>query len=69
MDKSFVLRFNRTPRNYSEEIIQMVYKLLKLTFFFHLVAGLMLLSNNAILASNSVENQNQTIVNANEWAI
>lgn len=68
IDKTFVLRFNRTPRNYDETIIYQMIYFLKLTFPCHLVGGLFLLSNNAILQSNSFENENTTIVSINEWS-
>lgn len=43
--------------------------LLKLIFPFHLVGGLIWLSNSAILASDSVENTNETVIAANKWAV
>lgn len=58
IDKIFVLRLNKTPMNYDEKIISVQMYLLKLTFPFHLIGGLFLLSNSAILQSGSVENQN-----------
>lgn len=69
IDKAMVLRFNKTPRNYDETIINKMIAFLKLTFPFHLIGGLFLLSNNAILQSESVENKNENIRAMNEWAI
>ena len=39
-----------------------------MTFPCHLVGGLFLLSNNAILQSESFENQNDTIDSINDWS-
>lgn len=69
VDKTLVLRFFRTPRNYDESIIYKQIFFLKLTFPFHFIAGLILLSNNAILQSDSVENQNATIRKVNRWGV
>lgn len=69
MDKMFCLRFNRTPKNYSEDIITKKFYFLKLTFLFHFIAGLILLSNNGILQSESVENKDANIRAINTWAV
>lgn len=69
IDKALVLRYNKTPRNYDEAVIYKMINFLKVTFPFHLIGGLFLLSNNAILQSDSVENQSQVVVDMNKWAV
>ena len=69
VDKSFVLRFNKTPRNYDETIILKQVQFLKLTFPFHFVTGLMQLSLSPILESNSVAHKNETVLAANKWGV
>ena len=69
IDKTFLLRFNKTPRNYDERIVYYMIYLLKLTFPCHLVGGLFLLANNAILSSHSLENTNETIDSINKWSL
>ena len=69
VDKSFVLRFNKTPRNYDETIILKQVQFLKLTFLFHFVTGLMQLSLSPILESNSVAHKNETVLAANKWGV
>lgn len=69
IDKTLVLRFYRTPRNYDERIIKKQMSFLKLTFPFHFIGGLIFLSNNAILQSNSFENKNATVNSINAWSV
>ena len=69
VDKILVLRFYKTPRNYDERIIRKQVSFLKLTFPFHFIAGLIFLSNTAILQSNSFENKNETVNAVNAWAV
>lgn len=67
MDRWFVLRFYRTPRNYNESMITKLINLLKLTFPFHFVMGLSMLSQGSILTGTSKEDL--TSLNAlNSWA-
>ena len=69
VDKTLVLRFFRTPKNYDERIINKQISYLKLTFPFHLIGGLFFLSNNGILQSDSFENKNTTIIAVNKWSV
>jgi len=66
-DKWLVLRHYQTPKNYDENIILRQVKYLKYTFIFHFGMGLWMLSNNAILSSESFENKNETINSINKW--
>ena len=69
IDKWLVLRFYKTPRNYDETIIKKQLYFLKLTFPFHLIGGLILLSNNAIMSSDSIENKMELVNSVNKWAV
>jgi len=66
-DKWLVLRHYQTPKNYDENIILTQVNYLKYTFIFHFGMGLWMLSNNAILSSESLENESETINNINKW--
>ena len=68
MDKYQVFNFNKLPKNFDETLILKVLRYARLTFPFHLVMGLYLLSNNGILSSKSTENMIPSIKKSNEWS-
>lgn len=53
IDKWLVLRFHKIPKNYNESMITRLIHLLKLTFPFHFIMGLIMLSKDTILTGQS----------------
>jgi len=51
VDKWLVLRFYRLPRNYDETTINSTLKQLNYAFYFHLVMGFLIISNNDLLTT------------------
>ena len=56
IDKTLLLRFYRTPRNYDEHSILFAIKEMKFSFFFHFVIGAFIYSNSRILSSSGESN-------------
>jgi len=50
IDKYLLLRFYRTPKNWDDTTIKYTLSLLKWTFVFHFVMGMLILSNSDILS-------------------
>ena len=51
IDKWFILRFNRTPKNIDEKVINHVIYSLKYAFVFQFIIGIFMISNDSILTS------------------
>ena len=69
MDKYFLLRSNRIPKNYDEKAIVLMLQYLKLAFVFHFIAGLFMLRNGNILQGDEDnEFDYSMIINANKIA-
>jgi len=54
IDKYLLLRFYRTPKNWDDTTINYSFFLLKFTFLFHMLMGMLMLSNTNILTSEMV---------------
>jgi hypothetical protein len=51
VDKFFLLKFNRTPHNYTQNLSLYCIKLMKASLVIHFMMGLVMLSNRAVLPS------------------
>lgn len=51
IDKLLILRFYKSPKNFDESTIKFTLYLMKYCFFFHLVMGVFMLSNEKIISS------------------
>ena len=56
IDKTLLLRFYRTPKNYDEKCIEFSIKEMKFGFIFHFIIGALVYSNARILSSSGSNN-------------
>lgn len=68
LDKLQVLRFNRIPKNFDEALIIKLLDYAKLTFPIHFVSGCLLLSNDKILSSHHVKEEEGIVYDINVWS-